>query len=316
MNITVVIPTYFRPNSLKNCLIALQKQIRKANQIIVIIRDIDHNTLRLLKTIKSDFILLEIIIIKVPGVVAAMNAGLKAALGDIIAFTDDDAVPHSDWLAWIEVYFLSGKNIGAVGGRDWVYFNNQLEDRPCHTVGKVQWFGRVIGNHHLGKGLPRQVDVLKGVNMSFRRTAITDLFFDERMRGNGAQVHFELAFSLTIKRRGWQIIYDPLVAVNHYPQQRFDEDIRGEFNVTSLTNAVHNETLILMEHFSPLRRMIFLLWSILIGTSTARGILLCLRFLPKEGKLSIQKFMVALKGRWQGYKTWQESRLFLSKIYH
>jgi hypothetical protein len=45
----------------------------------------------------------------------------------------------------------------------------------------------LIGNHHLGVGEPREVDVLKGVNMSYRRTAIADIHFDERMRGTGAQ---------------------------------------------------------------------------------------------------------------------------------
>lgn len=312
MNITVVIPTYLRPQTLKNCLIGLQKQIRQPDQIIVLVRDIDNDTLKLLENIKNNLSLLEIVIVTIPGVVAAMNAGLRAACGDIIAFTDDDAIPHNDWLTRIENCFLSEDRIGAVGGRDWVYFNNQLEDRPCHIVGKVQWFGRVIGNHQLGKGLPRQVDVLKGVNMSFRRTAITNLFFDERMRGNGAQVHFELAFNLEIKCRGWQIIYDPQISVNHYPHQRFDEDIRGEFNIVSLANAVHNETLILMEYFSPLRRIIFLLWAILIGTSTARGIILCLRFLPKEGNLSLHKLAVSLKGRWQGCQTWQQSKMRIS----
>jgi glycosyltransferase involved in cell wall biosynthesis len=79
-----------------------------------------------------------------------MNAGMDAAGGDIIAFTDDDAAPHTDWLEGIEAHFLSDTNIGGVGGRDWVYHGTQLEEGEREVVGQVQWFGRVIGEHHLG----------------------------------------------------------------------------------------------------------------------------------------------------------------------
>jgi cellulose synthase/poly-beta-1,6-N-acetylglucosamine synthase-like glycosyltransferase len=116
-----------------------------------------------------------------------MNAGLDAACGDIIAFTDDDAAPHTDWLERIEAHFLSDTNIGGVGGRDWVYHGTQLEEGEREVVGQVQWFGRVIGEHHLGVGEAREVDVLKGVNMSFRRSAIGNALrsADARYRSPG-----------------------------------------------------------------------------------------------------------------------------------
>ena len=112
-------------------------------------------------------------------------------------------------------------------------------------------------------GPVREVDVLKGVNMAYRRTAIKGMHFDERMRGTGAQVHFELAFTLPIKRAGWKIIFDPLVAVDHYLAVRFDEDQRYIFNDIAWSNTVHNETLVLLEHFAPMQRITFLLWAIL-----------------------------------------------------
>jgi len=56
---------------------------------------------------------------------------------------------------------LSDSCVGGVGGRDWVYHGTQLEDGARKVIGRVHWFGRVIGNHHLGVGEPREVDVLK-----------------------------------------------------------------------------------------------------------------------------------------------------------
>lgn len=239
--------------------------------------------------------------------VAALNAGLVKVNADILSITDDDAAPHPDWLAKINTHFQADPDIGGVGGRDWVYQGEKLENGSRTIVGKLQWFGRAIGNHHLGIGAPREVDFLKGVNMSFRTAAMKNLRFDERMRGNGAQVHFEMSLTLTLKRAGWKMIYDPSIAVNHYPAQRFDEDQRQKFNDIALINLVHNETLVLLEHLSPLHRLVFLFWSILIGTRESFGMIQCLRLLPQQGIIVIKKLQASLYGRWLGWQTWQKT---------
>jgi cellulose synthase/poly-beta-1,6-N-acetylglucosamine synthase-like glycosyltransferase len=308
LTISVVIASYRRPKDLARCLEALKKQTRPADEVLVVVRDTDAETWTFIETFNAEHLPLHTTKVSIPGVVAAMNAGLDAACGDIIAFTDDDAAPHSDWLARIETHFLSDSNVGGVGGRDWVYHGTQLEDGVREVVGRVQWFGRVIGEHHLGVGEPREVDVIKGVNMSFRRSAIGQLRFDERMRGTGAQVHFELAFSLGLKRAGWKLIYDPRVAVDHYPAQRFDEDQRNTFNDIALINAIHNETLVLLEHLPPVQRTAFLIWATLVGTRDSLGFLQGLRFLPKEGALAGQKLVASLRGRWQAWETWQHCK--------
>jgi len=308
LTISVVIPSYRRPKDLARCLDALKKQKLPADEVLVVVRDTDTETWTFVQTLNPEFLLLRTATVSESGVVAAMNAGMDAASGDIIAFTDDDATPHTDWLERIEAHFLSDSNIGGVGGRDWVYHGTELEEGEREVVGQVQWFGRVIGGHHLGVGEAREVDVLKGVNMSFRRSAIDQMHFDPRMRGTGAQVHFELAFSLALKRAGWKLIYDPKVAVNHYPAQRFDEDQRNKFNDIALINAVHNETLVLLENLPSTRRTAFVFWATFVGTRDAPGFLQWLRFLPKEGTLAGQKLLASLRGRWQAWETWQQSK--------
>jgi len=308
MKISVIVPTYRRPKDLARCLEALQKQNRQPDEVLIIVRDTDTETWTFLALFNPQLLPLSIIkvTVSVPGVVVAMNEGLDGACGDIIAFTDDDATPHTDWLERIEAHFLSDSNIGGVGGRDWVYHGTELEDGASEVVGNLSWFGRMIGNHHIGVGETREVDILKGVNMSFRRTAIKDLRFDRRMRGTGAQAHFEVAFCLALKRAGWKLIYDPKVGVNHYVAQRFDEDQRYSFNQIALTNLVYNETLILLEYLSPVQRSVFLIWAVLVGTRAAPGFLQWLRFLPKQGNLSGQKYLASLQGRWEGWWSWQQ----------
>ncbi|MEH1799819.1 MAG: glycosyltransferase family 2 protein [Nostoc sp.] len=302
MRNTVLIPTYRRPQDLSRCLLALQEQTKPVNQVIVVVRDTDAETWQFLAQYTAHNLLLHTVKVTQSGVVAALNAGLAAVEGDIVSITDDDAAPHPDWLERIAAYFTCDSRLGGLGGRDWIHHGSKLEDESRPVVGQLQWFGRVIGNHHLGVGEPREVDILKGVNMSFRTQAIGQLRFDERMRGTGAQVHFEMAFTLALKRAGWKIIYDPNVAVDHYPAQRFDEDQRNNFNEIAFINLVHNETLVLLEHLPIIRRIVFLFWAIFVGTCDSLGLVQWLRFLPSQGQLAGKKLLASWRGRWQGYK--------------
>ncbi|MHC5610677.1 MAG: glycosyltransferase family 2 protein [Nostoc sp.] len=302
MRNTVLIPTYRRPQDLSRCLLALQEQTKPVDQVIVVVRDTDAETWQFLAQLNTENLPLHSVKVTQPGVVAALNAGLAAVEGDIVSITDDDAAPHPDWLERIAAYFTSDNRLGGLGGRDWIHHGSKLEDESRLVVGQLQWFGRVIGNHHLGVGEPREVDILKGVNMSFRTQAIAQLRFDDRMRGTGAQVHFEMAFTLTLKRAGWKIIYDPHVAVDHYPAQRFDEDQRNNFNEIAFINLVHNETLVLLEHLPFIRRIIFLFWAVFVGTCDSLGLVQWLRFLPSQGQLAGKKLLASWRGRWQGYK--------------
>jgi cellulose synthase/poly-beta-1,6-N-acetylglucosamine synthase-like glycosyltransferase len=305
---SVIVPTYRRPRDLARCLEALKNQTRPADEILVIVRDIDAETWSFLENCNFDPLPLRMVKVTISGQVAALNAGLDEAKGEIIAITDDDAAPHADWLEKIEAHFLADKTVGGVGGRDFLYLNNQLIEGAKKTVGKLQWFGRAIGNHHLGAGEPREVDILKGANMSFHKNAIAELRFDKRLRGTGAQVHNDLMFCLAVKKRGWKLIYDPNVTIEHYQGQRFDEDKRQQFNNLALSNMVHNETLSLLEYLSPLRRFYFLIWAVFVGTRGSPGLVQWLRFLPSQGAFSGQKLLASWHGRWQGYQTWRRSR--------
>lgn len=306
LTVTAVIPTYRRPKDLERCLTALKRQTHLADEVIVVARDTDTETWTFLKLFDPEALPFKTVSVTIPGVVAAMNAGLDAASSDIVVYTDDDAAPLPDWIEQMKAYFAADEKVGAVGGRDILHGITHIKFVETETVGQVQWCGRIIGNHSFGIGEAREVDLLKGVNMGFRRVALEKVRFDERMRGTGAQVFFEDACCLSLKRQGWKIIYDPQILVDHYPAQRHDEDQRRQFAAAAHTNQVHNGTLNLLEHFSPLRRVVFLAWGALIGTRGNRGLVQCLRFLPKEGLLSVRKTQASLKGQWEGVQTWRK----------
>lgn len=307
LKLTVLVPTYARVHDLARCLTALQRQSRSPDEVLLVVRDTDNETWAFLQNSHLE-IPVRPVTVTITGQVAALNVGLAAATGDIIAITDDDAEPHPDWLAKIEAHFASDDRIGGVGGRDIVYINGQeYYHHQATEVGRLAWMGKPIGNHHVGVGKAREVDILKGANMSYRRQAIGTIRFDSRLRGTGAQVHNDLAFSLAIKRQGWKLLYDPAVCVNHYCAERFDEDARNTFNAKAFANQIHNETLALLDYLSPLRRLVFILWFNLVGSRNNLGLVQLCRLLPQEGHRAIAKWQASMQGRMAGWHTWRQT---------
>lgn len=307
MKISSIVPTYKRPEDLARCLAAFDRQVRLPDELIVVVRNTDTVTHDLLNTIELERVQPKTALVEAGGVIAAMNRGIEFSSGEIITFTDDDAEPYPDWLEAIEAHYANDSTVGAVGGKDCVYINGELLGGDAQDVGCVSWFGRAIGNHHIGSGTAREVDVLKGVNMSFRKNAMKVPKFDERMKGSGAQVHFEMAATLPMRKAGWKVIYDPQILVNHYPAQRFDEDQRNQFNELAWVNEVHNETLAILEYLEPIGLWAHSIWSELIGTRRSLGLLQFLRLLPKERKLARLKYFASIKGRVLGRQTLLES---------
>jgi glycosyltransferase involved in cell wall biosynthesis len=209
-----------------------------------------------------------------PGVIVAMNRGCACATGDVISLTDDDAVPHADWLAKIEAVFASDAGIGAVGGMDILRSGGDIPTSFTQQVGIITAYGRVLGNHHRGCGPLRPVEHLKGVNMSWRATAAGPQPFITDLRGNGAQVFFELTFCFQLARQGWKIVYDPSILVDHFVATRFDQDQRQFRSLAAQEDGAFNFYLALLrEHPGGMQRMAALAWARLVGIRDMPGLL-------------------------------------------
>lgn len=306
MELSVLVPTFQRPADLARCLGALAKQTRAPDEVILVVRPDDAASLAVLSNHESQ-IPLRRIFVTVPGQVAALDKGFAVMQGDVVAITDDDAAPRPDWLERIEKHFRGDQTIGGLGGRDFLHENGRMIDGGRAKVGLIQWFGRTIGNHHLGVGLPRDVDFLKGANMSYRREAIAGLVPDKRLRGEGAQPANDWSLSLSVRRRGWRVVYDPAVAVDHYPSVRHDNDQRDQFHWQARANFVHNETLVLLDHLPPFRRYVLMVWALVVGHRYAPGLVQWARFAVRRDKEISVKLSASIHGRLEGWRTWRRS---------
>ncbi len=294
---TVLVPSYRRPDELRRCLDALCAQDTPAAQVVIIARAEDVATHAAARAFIPR-LALELVLVRAPGLAHAMNAGLDAARGDIVAVTDDDALPHADWLTRILAHYAANPAVGGVGGRDRVHEGGlPAPDGTRQLVGRVQWFGRIVGNHDLGIGGARAVDILKGVNMSYRRSALGDLRVDERLRGSGAQVSNELSLCLPLRARGWTLIYDPRILVDHYPAARASDDPRGSYNCEATSNAAYNLLWLTQLHLRGWRRLATRAWLTAVGTPDIPGFVNFVRLALRRAPNCRARFAASRAGR-------------------
>jgi GT2 family glycosyltransferase len=293
--VAVAIVSDGRPEQLLGCLTALAAQTRPADEVIVVIRDDDVATRDALAARGRGTMPLRIVAMPTQGVVAARNAGLAACRSDVVAFCDDDTRAQPDWVARILAHFARDPELGGLGGRDRCHDGERFDDRARDVVGRIQWYGRTIGNHHLGHGAPREVRFLKGANMSFRLDATAGLAFDDRLRGRRIQAHEDFAFSMAVRRVGWKLLYDPAVALDHYALRR-DQARRTYVAGRSLADAQdyfdqsYNYALALWDELPAPGRAVFAAWSLLVGTRVHPGLLQTVRLTPGEGRAIWRKF--------------------------
>ena len=106
--ISVIIPTFNRPQQLNDCLSALRHVRAPASGFEVVVVD-DGGTARLEPIVERHQGALQLRVLRTdnrgPG--AARNQGARAADGSHLAFTDDDCLPLPDWLVAFEHTFES-----------------------------------------------------------------------------------------------------------------------------------------------------------------------------------------------------------------
>ncbi|HKN88326.1 MAG TPA: glycosyltransferase [Nitrospiraceae bacterium] len=118
--VSVVVPTYRRPELLNRCLTALFMQTMEASRYEIIVVD-DGPTDETREVVlswsrRSGPRLRYLANEKRHGPAAARNRGWQAAAGDIIAFTDDDCIPAADWLA-VAFGSMEDPTVDGVSGR-------------------------------------------------------------------------------------------------------------------------------------------------------------------------------------------------------
>ncbi len=300
LHATVLVPSYRRSDSLLRCLEAVLAGSRLPEQIVVVLRDGDDESRTQLAAWLRDnphAEMIDVATVAEGGQAAATNAGLRIAHGDVICFIDDDTAPTREWLERLLAHYADPAVVG-VGGRDIVHHGDAVSFTPAAVVGRITWYGRLIGNHHQPAfEEPRAVAHLKGANMSFRREVVRG--FDTNLLG----AHFtDTDASLGAGRHG-RLVYDPLAAVHHYPAPRTGGFNRRSERVDELRADAHDAAYVMLKHLTGARRAGFLAFALAVGQDRRYGLLRALARLPVEGGLALRRWRAATAGLLEARRT-------------
>lgn len=114
MHVSVVVPTYNRRALLRETLAALSRQDYREYEVIVVDDGSVDGTREVVQREfpEAHYVRLD----RNRGCAAARNAGVQAARGEIVAFTDDDCVPPPDWLSRLAEGHVNHPEVVGVGG--------------------------------------------------------------------------------------------------------------------------------------------------------------------------------------------------------
>ena len=171
----------------------------------------------------------------------ALNTGKREARGDVVVFTDEDAILPRKWLErWVGYHRLYRTAVG-IGSRDIYLDLNRLrilltpDDAPSTRL--YRWLIRtwrekphpLLRKYRLGVYITKDYNIVhgpyipyrhcfslpfRGVNMSFKSEYICDVWFPEHpslKRAPGNEQYFGLQLIL----KGHDIIYTPNNPVLH-----------------------------------------------------------------------------------------------------
>jgi GT2 family glycosyltransferase len=311
---SVLVPSFGRPSSLEACLGALGRQTVPPGEVIVVWQADDTPTRDVaLRTAAGLSVPVRVLHLDEPGIVPAENLALENASGELILMTDDDVVVPPDWVERLSAHY-DDPTVGAVGG---LTINHQDGKRlPLNTrtpVGRISWYGRVYGNFYdrpaecLG-GPAYEVDHLIGCNMSLRRCAFDR--FEAKLRRYWQM--FEAEVCLQVRSRGYRVLLDPGIVIDHYLTPRVSVYAPGREGdlEQKVGNAAYNMAFILSRHTPAPRRWARWAYAMALGTAEVPGPLLLpvsIRRFGRPGReLAVAR--LALSRRLAGWRDGREAR--------
>jgi glycosyltransferase involved in cell wall biosynthesis len=220
MVVSVVIATRNRADRLRQALDSLERMSPPnmfSWELIVVDNGSTDGTREVVNDCEARMILpLRYLIELRHGKSAALNAGVRAATGDVVAFTDDDCVMSPEWLTAIAIEFDNNPSVAAIGGRVELY---DAKDQP-YTI-------RTQTTREAYAPL-KMTALIVGCNMAFRREVLSAVgAFDESL-GPGSRCRAAEDFDLLYRAhlRGLSIVYVPEVLVYHNHGRRTEADVR------------------------------------------------------------------------------------------
>lgn len=234
---SVVVPTFRGRRVLGDCLRALQIQDAAHYETIVVDDGSADGTAQ---WVRDEFPEVRVVVLPVnQGFCVAVNAGIRAARGEIIALLNDDTIPEPDWLNAL-IAALGQDRVGFAASR------MTRHDQPEILDGAGDAYSRYGLAYRVSRGEPahcaaaaRPVLWASGGASAYRRTLLTEIgLLDEDF---GAYYE-DVDLGLRAWNAGWHGVYVPSSSVRHVGSF---SDAAGR----SVTLTTRNSLLVIAKHW-------------------------------------------------------------------
>lgn len=291
--VSIVIITRHRPHLIGDCVRHVLAQDYTPFEIIVVDASDDDATARALPNDpRVCYLHLENAAHQIP---RSRNEGIRCSRGEIIAFIDDDSLVQPGWLRQLVADYTSPQ-IGGVGG---LVLAPGETARANGVLPRITSTGSVLGDFNLRTATPVVVDHLRGCNMSFARQALEAVGgFDVRL--DQSNFRDETDVCMSIRRAGYQLLYDSRVAVIHLYsakdgfQRNEWQDPQHYFSITK------NVTYFRLKHFLSLKTVL----AVFVGAP----LLTAISNLRRYGARGASLIWSDWRGRLAGLRTFFEYR--------
>jgi glycosyltransferase involved in cell wall biosynthesis len=221
--VSIVIPVFNDSDRLEKCLDAIQNQTYPQHLYEAIVVDNGSDNIETIKDIVARSSRFSLARESFPSSYAARNKGISVAKGEIIAFTDADCIPNSDWLEQGVNSLLSVPNCGLVGGKIELFFQNENRLTSVELYEKFQAFPQqvFIERHHYAAT----------ANVFTFKSAIDKVGdFEKELKSNG-----DFEWGQRIFLAGYQQVYAESVCVAHPARSSFSELYRRNLRLAGGT---------------------------------------------------------------------------------
>ena len=220
-DVSVVISTLDRPDDLRRCLEAVSRQVTDHRLEVLVV---DNNPASgLTGPVVAQFRNVTLVEERCRGLSYARNAGVRAARGEIIAFTDDDVIVPEDWVDRV-VHHFARDDVMAVCGN---ILPVELEQRSQIVFEDLEYLGkgddsREVGTEWFRKSVRRTAETWElgaGANLAVRREVFDDPavgMYDHALGPGSPSGLGEDSYHLyRVVRAGHTVVFEPGCWVLH-----------------------------------------------------------------------------------------------------
>lgn len=214
--VSVIICTRDRPEALARCLASIVSSSTSPHEIVVV----DNAPRVAAGEVVARFPGVRYVLEPEPGLSIARNAGIRATDGALVAFTDDDALVHRDWLRHLREPFADPA-VAVVTG---LVLPAELDTQAQVLFERHFGFGRGYARRTFDARWFAQTGTLgaptwdlgAGVNMCLRRSVLEGVGgFDVRLGPGAAGCSDDTELWYRVMAAGHVCVYTPAAVVEH-----------------------------------------------------------------------------------------------------